>query len=261
MIKIHFILFLIILISLNSCNLFSEKEYLYNGKDINSKDTFLIVQSYNSENFKIFTDSKIIYENINDFYVKSSDECHGTTPDGAIELYKNGKRISIISYCKFLMESPVLVGIQNRLKSCKLKKSISKDYDEYLKKNDSLKKIKDIYLLKNEFSSLNKYPIKIELTIEIPNEKQDVFNYELNIEKELKQIFKNGEYVVDVKWYMSSPKTKNKESVLGYHVYIDCNNKFLQEFKLINLDNSKIFENILFKKIENKTFEINYFQS
>ena len=60
---------------------------------------------------------------------------------------------------------------------------------------------------------------------------------------------------------MSTPRTKNKESVLGYHIYIDCNQKILEKFKLKKLDNSKIFENIKSNKTVNKTYEINYFQS
>jgi hypothetical protein len=145
--KFFILLFLnVILIITTSCNIFSDKEYFYNKNDILHEDKLLLVETHDGVPVKAYSNSKIIKEKLKQIYVKSSDECHGTTSDGSIILFKNGKQITQLSYCKFYFENPELDGLENQFKPVKNKTVFANSFIEKIFKLDSLKRLNNCYL-------------------------------------------------------------------------------------------------------------------
>ena len=87
--------FILLLIFVSAC---SNQEGILTGKDFDKGDWLFVNVDYAQETLQIIDDEKILKENKDALYVTSDGYCGGTTCDGFLKLYKDGKLIAQDEY-------------------------------------------------------------------------------------------------------------------------------------------------------------------
>jgi hypothetical protein len=123
---------------LSSC---SKSEDILENKNFDKGDWFLANINYVENSIELIDDEQILKQNNNGLRVTTLGECGGTTCDGFLMLYKDGKLIAQDEYLTriALYESS---GIKSAYKKGIQWTIEPKDKNEFEKKWDSLKKAK-----------------------------------------------------------------------------------------------------------------------
>ncbi len=100
-----FIIIISFIAYLDATDLFSEMykdrtEYPLKLVDVNDSSNYMLVKWQHSpiEKYDVITDTQAIKANVSTFSVNNKGEIYGTTPDGCISLFKDGKLINAVPF-------------------------------------------------------------------------------------------------------------------------------------------------------------------
>jgi hypothetical protein len=131
-----------ILSILTSCG--DKDKSILNNRDFDNGDWFVVIRNYETKNLFVIDDENILKENPFGLLLGPGAECGGTTCDGFIMLYKDGK---LIEEQEYLTKSDLI-------ESADIKKAYKKatddsvhpyDQTDFNRQWDSLKKLKNVY--------------------------------------------------------------------------------------------------------------------
>jgi hypothetical protein len=116
-----------------------------------SKGDWLLVHSTDN-GFETIKNKEVLIKYSKELIIRNDSSCIGTTPDYYIDLYKDGERLIFYCYCD---KKTVKFGeLSKYFVKTKLNIIESKDYSSYETKLDSIKRLKNIYIV-GKFGNLH----------------------------------------------------------------------------------------------------------
>ena len=119
----------ILSITLTCC---TETDKLLNGQDFDKGDWLLVNVNYAEKTLQLIEDETILKNNKNGIWVMQAGDCDGTTCDGFLKLYKNGR---LIAQDQYLTRSTLI-------ESTEIKKSYKKGIEWTI---DSISNFKQLW--------------------------------------------------------------------------------------------------------------------
>ncbi len=248
--------YLLLGFGLTSCGLFADKVDFFNNINFTEEAEWLFVRTNTDHNAsEIIYDKETLSKLSKELTIKSTNECAGTTPDNCLALYKNGKQLKSFCYCSWEPYSFDFGQLQSAFIPAALKIITAYSIERHDFVLDSLKKIKNVYLLYPRDTSIV-FPNELTFDIKLMNTGQDIFEQEKPIEAEFKKFFKDEKYQVKADWYLSEIGPPKK---LGYHIKVDCDSSFIDSYHQSVLLESPLFKDITGFKYSKKHFDIRYY--
>lgn len=217
----------IIIFSLSACG---KREYIL--KD-NKFDELRLIENEETENVWITKDAETINKLKDEVYYIDNEDCHGTTPDYAIQFFLNGKEVETYSYCHYYQTN--LDNLKNKLHKTKQHKLEFKNKQEWQNKlkllySNNLSSVN--YISPDSISVFGYGVLNIKITDSTKEEEQKHTQKLFDTFKELYKLNDTNFSVAGYEFFSNG--------TINYKVSIRCDKEWSENFESSKLKSKKI---------------------